>query len=95
MPFLEYRDNDSGLRPSSYPYMLGRALIQDRIDTSVTICTLKAVFITMRCVDMRIVLTMFTKEPLCQMFTMTLYNVVYNFNIKQQYLQSSPVLKPM
>ena len=22
-----------------YPYMLGRALIQDRIDTSVTICT--------------------------------------------------------
>ena len=25
MPFLGYRDNDSGLRPSSYPYMLGRA----------------------------------------------------------------------
>ena len=40
MPFLEYRDNDSGLRPSSYPYMLGRALIQDIIDTSVTIYTL-------------------------------------------------------
>ena len=32
-----YRDNDSGLRPSSYPYILGRALNEYRIKTSVTI----------------------------------------------------------
>ena len=32
-----YRDNDSGLRPSSYPYILGRALNQYKINTSVTI----------------------------------------------------------
>ena len=32
-----YRDNDSGLRPSSYPYILGRALNEYRISTSVTI----------------------------------------------------------
>ena len=32
-----YRDNDSGLRPSSYPYLLGRALNQYKINTSVTI----------------------------------------------------------
>ena len=37
MPFLEYRDKDSGLRPSSYPYILGRALHQYKINTSVTI----------------------------------------------------------
>ena len=37
MPFLMYRDNDSGLRPSSYPYILGRSLNQYRINTSVTI----------------------------------------------------------
>ena len=37
MPFLMYRDNDSGLRPSSYPYILGRALNEYRINTSVTI----------------------------------------------------------
>ena len=37
MLFLMYRDNDSGLRPSSYPYILGRALNQYRINTSVTI----------------------------------------------------------
>ena len=37
MPFLKYRDNDSCLRPSSYPYILGRALNQYRINTSVTI----------------------------------------------------------
>ena len=32
-----YRDNDSGLRPSSYPYILGRALNEYRINTSVII----------------------------------------------------------
>ena len=37
MPFLMYRNNDSGLRPSSYPYILGRALNEYRINTSVTI----------------------------------------------------------
>ena len=37
MPFLMYRDNDSGLRPSSYPYILGRALNQYKINTSVII----------------------------------------------------------
>ena len=37
MPFLMYRDNDSGLRPSSYPYILGRALNEYRINTSVPI----------------------------------------------------------
>ena len=37
MPFLMYRDNDSGLRPSSYPYILGRALNEYRINTSVII----------------------------------------------------------
>ena len=37
MPFLIYRDNDSGLRPSSYPYILGRALNEYRINTSVII----------------------------------------------------------
>lgn len=26
MPFLEYRDNDFGIRTSSYSYILGRAL---------------------------------------------------------------------
>ena len=40
MPFLEYRDNDSGLRPSSYPYMLGKGIKQVTIDTLVTICIL-------------------------------------------------------
>ena len=33
MPFLEYRDDDSGLRPSSYPYILGKDLNQYKIDT--------------------------------------------------------------
>ena len=37
MPFLMYRDNDSGLRPSSYPYILGMALNEYRINTSVII----------------------------------------------------------
>ena len=37
MPFLMYRDNDSGLRPSSYPYILGRALNQYKINTAVII----------------------------------------------------------
>ena len=37
MPFLMYRDNDSGLRPSSYPYILGRALNEYRINTLVII----------------------------------------------------------
>ena len=44
MPFLKYRDNDSGLRPSSYPYILGRALNQYRINTSVTIHILNRKF---------------------------------------------------
>ena len=37
MPFLMYRDSDSGLRPLSYPYILGRALNEYRIYTSVII----------------------------------------------------------
>ena len=37
-----YRDNDSGLRPSSYPYILGRALNQYKINTSVIIYILNA-----------------------------------------------------
>ena len=37
MPFLKYRDNDSGLRPTSYPYILGRELNEYRINNSVTI----------------------------------------------------------
>ena len=37
MPLLMYRDNDSGIRPSFFPYILGRALNQYRINTSVTI----------------------------------------------------------
>ena len=41
MPFLMYRDNDSGLWPSSYPYILGRALNEYRINTSVTIYLLE------------------------------------------------------
>ena len=40
MPFLEYRDNDSGLRPSSYPYILGRALNHYKIKPTVSICIL-------------------------------------------------------
>ena len=32
-----YRDNDSGLWPSSYPYVIGRALNEYRINSSVTI----------------------------------------------------------
>ena len=35
-PFLRYKDIDSGLWPSSYPYILGKALNQCRINTSVT-----------------------------------------------------------
>ena len=37
MPFLMFRDNDSGLRPSAYPYILERALNEYIINTSVTI----------------------------------------------------------
>ena len=37
MPFQMYRDNDSGLWPSSYPYILGRTLNEYRLNTSVTI----------------------------------------------------------
>ena len=44
MSFLKYRDNDSGLWPSSYPYILGRALNQYRINTSVTIYILTNIF---------------------------------------------------
>ena len=33
-----YRDNDSGLRPSSYPYILGRALNHYKIKPAVSIC---------------------------------------------------------
>ena len=40
MPFLMYRDNDSGLVLSSYPYILGRALNENKINTSVIIYTL-------------------------------------------------------
>ena len=40
MPFLKYRDNDSGLRPSSYPYILGRALNHYKIKPAVSICIL-------------------------------------------------------
>ena len=42
MPFLKYRDNVSGLRPSSYPYILGRALNQNNINTSVIIYIINA-----------------------------------------------------
>ena len=38
MPFLEYRDNDSGLQPSSYPYILGRELNLYKIKPAVSIC---------------------------------------------------------
>ena len=41
MPFLKYRDNDSGLRPSSYPYILGRALNHYKIKPAVSICIVK------------------------------------------------------
>ena len=37
MPFLMYRDNDPGLRPSSYPYILGKALNEYKINTSAII----------------------------------------------------------
>ena len=40
MPFLGYRDNDLGLRPSSYPYILGRALNHYKIKPAVSICIL-------------------------------------------------------
>ena len=32
MPFLIYKDNDSGLRPSYYPYILGWALNEYKIN---------------------------------------------------------------
>ena len=38
MPFLKYRDNDLGLRPSSYPYILERALNHYKIKPAVSIC---------------------------------------------------------
>ena len=41
MPFLIYRDNDSGLRPSSYPYILGRALNHYKIKPTVSICIIR------------------------------------------------------
>ena len=37
-----YRDNDLGLQPKSYPYILGRALNQYKINTSVTIYILRS-----------------------------------------------------
>ena len=40
MPFLAYRDKMRAEGPNHYPYILGMALIQDRIDTEVTICIL-------------------------------------------------------
>ena len=40
MPFLMYRDNDLGLWPSSYPYILGRALNHYKIKPAVSICIL-------------------------------------------------------
>ena len=38
MPFLKYRDNDSGLQPSSYPYILGRASSHYKMKPTVFIC---------------------------------------------------------
>ena len=38
MPFLPYRDNDLGLWPSSYPYILGRALKHYKVKPAVSIC---------------------------------------------------------
>ena len=37
---LAYRDIDEGRRPETYPYILGRALIQPRINTKGIICFL-------------------------------------------------------
>ena len=44
MPFLMYKDNDSDLLPSSYPCILGRALNQYRINTSVTIYIIVCIY---------------------------------------------------
>ena len=40
MPFPKYRDNDSGLWPSSYPYILRRAFNHYKIKPEVSICIL-------------------------------------------------------
>ena len=40
MPFLIYRDNDSGLRPSFYSFILGRVLNHYKIKPAVSICIL-------------------------------------------------------
>ena len=37
---LAYRDIDEGRRPETYPYILGRALIQPTINTKGIICFL-------------------------------------------------------
>ena len=37
---LAYRDKMRAEGPNHYPYIIGMALIQDRIDTEVTICIL-------------------------------------------------------
>ena len=41
MPFLMYRDNDSGLQPSSYPYILRRALNLYKIKPTVSLCIIR------------------------------------------------------
>ena len=40
MPFLAYRDKMRAEGPNHFLYILGMALMQNRIDTEVTICIL-------------------------------------------------------
>ena len=79
-----YRDNDSGLWPSSYPYILGRALNHYKIKPAVSICILMQMvhFISYMSPTKRISL-LFTIVSVKNLFVVTECDFKYTYEPNQ------------